>query len=133
TGTPTAPGAASFTVQVRDNAAATATKSFNLTINPASLVVATSTLPIGTSGAADNQNLAASGGMPPYAWSLTSGTLPQGLTLSQSGTISGIPTGTGTSFTVQVPDRIPDTRYQIVDSKGSTVSYAQTGVDINSS
>src|SRR4029077_7125840 len=45
-------------------------------------------------------------GTTPYTWSITSGTLPTGLSLvSSTGVISGTPTGIGTSnFTVQVTD-----------------------------
>lgn len=45
------------------------------------------------------------GGTTPYTWSIVSGSLPPGLTLSISGLISGTPTTSGTcSFTVQVKD-----------------------------
>lgn len=39
--------------------------------------------------------LAALGGTRPYAWSLLSGTLPDGLTFDPSGALLGIPTVTG--------------------------------------
>lgn len=46
-----------------------------------------------------------SGGMPPYAWSLTSGSLPAGLALSSSGIVSGTPSGAGSaSFGFTVTD-----------------------------
>jgi fibronectin type 3 domain-containing protein len=50
--------------------------------------------------------LAASNGATPYSWSVTSGSLPAGLTLSAAtGAISGTPTTAGTSsFTVKVTD-----------------------------
>src|SRR6266581_4490042 len=49
--------------------------------------------------------LNASGGKPPYAWSVNSGALPGGLTLSTAGTLSGTPTAAGGfSFSVQVSD-----------------------------
>jgi hypothetical protein len=69
-------------------------------------VITTSALPGGSQGAAYSTTLAASGGTPPYAWSVTAGSLPAGLTLaSSSGVISGSPTAGGTStFTVQVVD-----------------------------
>src|SRR5206468_11102073 len=53
-----------------------------------------------------SQTLAATGGTPPYAWSVISGSLPAGLTLNVTfGAISGTPTTAGTSnFTVQVTD-----------------------------
>jgi len=49
--------------------------------------------------------LTASGGTPPYSWSISVGVLPAGLSLSSGGTISGTPTAAaGYSFTVQVTD-----------------------------
>ncbi len=69
------------------------------------LAVATTSLPSGTVSASYSQPLSASGGTSPYAWSLSSGSLPVGLALSSSGTISGTPTVAATSsFTAQVKD-----------------------------
>jgi len=104
-GTPTTAGTSSFTVRVQDAAATTATKTFSLTIY-ASLAVSTASLPNGTAGMAYSQTLAAAGGLTPYIWSVSSGTLPAGLSLNSStGVISGTPTATGTgSFTVRVQD-----------------------------
>ena len=50
--------------------------------------------------------LAAASGIPPYSWSIISGTLPTGLMINAStGEISGIPTIQGSStFTIQVQD-----------------------------
>jgi hypothetical protein len=49
--------------------------------------------------------LSATGGVKPYTWSVVVGALPNGLTLASDGTVSGTPTGAGTSaFTVQVAD-----------------------------
>jgi hypothetical protein len=74
---------------------------------PAALTISTSSLPTGQTGVAYSAVLAAAGGTPPYMWSLTSGTLPTGLTLNAStGAISGTPTQTATStaLTFQVVD-----------------------------
>jgi hypothetical protein len=69
------------------------------------LSVGTASLPNGTQSAAYNQSLPAVGGAAPYSWSLFSGALPSGLTLSTNGQISGTPTTLGVSnFTVQVTD-----------------------------
>jgi len=70
------------------------------------LSVASNQLPAGITGTPYTRQLVASGGVPPYTWSLASGTtLPPGLTLSASGLISGTPTAAGTfPFTVQVQD-----------------------------
>ena len=49
--------------------------------------------------------LKASGGVKPYTWSLESGKLPAGLTLSSAGIISGKATTAGTeTFVVKVVD-----------------------------
>jgi hypothetical protein len=72
-----------------------------------SLTISTTSLPNGAVGTFYSQTLAATGGAPPYSWSLAggSGPLPTGLTLSSNGTISGTPSSAGTfNFTVQVND-----------------------------
>ena len=65
-----------------------------------------SPLPAGTVGAFYSQTLTATGGTGSYSsWSVISGTLPAGLSLSAGGTISGTPTAVGTSIlTIQVTD-----------------------------
>src|SRR5437667_2882612 len=69
------------------------------------LILTTSPLTNGVVGADYFLPLAVSGGMPPYFWSLLTGTLPSGLTLSTTGSIGGVPTTPGTSiFLVQVKD-----------------------------
>ncbi|RLS26123.1 MAG: hypothetical protein DWH74_00215 [Planctomycetota bacterium] len=71
------------------------------------LSVSTLALSNGTVGTATTQTLAASGGAAPYVWSVTTGTLPAGLTLSTTGVLSGTPTMAGTaSFTVQAKDSV---------------------------
>jgi hypothetical protein len=51
------------------------------------------------------QNLAASGGVAPYIWTLAKGILPPNLTISAQGQISGIPTAAGVNkFTLKVTD-----------------------------
>ena len=66
----------------------------------------TSSLPNGFVGAAYSQTVTATGGLAPYAWSVSSGTLPSGLSLNPStGEISGTPTTSGSrAFTVQAQD-----------------------------
>ncbi|HEY7726241.1 MAG TPA: Ig domain-containing protein [Anaeromyxobacteraceae bacterium] len=73
---------------------------------PSPLSVATASLPDGTAGSSYSATLAATGGTGPYAWSVTAGSLPAGLSLAAAtGVISGSPTTAGTSaFTVQVTD-----------------------------
>ncbi|MBY0508039.1 MAG: Ig domain-containing protein [Bryobacteraceae bacterium] len=104
TGNPAAPGTANFTVRVTDRGNLTATRPYTLVIRPA-LAIVTDSLPNGSSGAAYSVQVAAQGGTPPYAFTLASGSLPGGLTLSNTGLISGTPSAPGTStFTVRVTD-----------------------------
>jgi hypothetical protein len=106
-GTPTEAGTFTFVAGALDSAAVLDAKQVTLTVNPAAppLTVSTTSLPGGTAGTAYSQALAATGGTIPYTWSLASGSLPAGLTLSTGGTISGTPKAAGTStFTVQVSD-----------------------------
>ena len=59
------------------------------------LTLAPATLPAGTAGTDYLQTLSASGGSAPYTFTVESGTLPDGLTLSSDGTLSGTPTTAG--------------------------------------
>jgi hypothetical protein len=70
------------------------------------LFVTSSTLPAGKVGVVyPTQQLTATGGTNSYTWSLASGTLPAGLTLSSGGAISGTPTASGDSaFVVSATD-----------------------------
>jgi Putative Ig domain len=125
-GRPTAPGTASFTVNVSDgesppassggapapvpggSSPASASAALSITVTVAPLVITTvSVLPGDTPGVPYSVKLAAAGGLTPYAWSITQGSLPAGLKLhAATGVISGTPTsgkGSGT-FTAQVSD-----------------------------
>src|SRR5215471_15863947 len=62
-------------------------------------------LPDGTVGTPYSATLTATGGTAPYTWTLLSGSLPPGLSLSGAGVISGTPTTAGTyTFTLKVVD-----------------------------
>jgi hypothetical protein len=106
TGTPTTAGTSAFTVQVKDASGATATKNLSITISALPIVTTASPLPGVDVNTPYNQTLAATNGLTPYSWSITSGSLPPGLNLSAStGAITGTPTTVGAStFTVQVKD-----------------------------
>ena len=69
-GTPSAAGSSMFTVQVKDNSGATATKQLSITIN-AALSITTASLPPGAVGAPYSQTLAATGGTGGYTWTVT--------------------------------------------------------------
>ena len=110
TGTPSAAGAFTFTVQATDAVSTTGTRSYTVNIGGNILTVAPATLPNGTQGTPYSQTVTASGGTGPYTFVLTSGALPAGLTLSAGGVISGTPTGSGTSnFTIGATDSVGNT------------------------
>jgi len=103
-GIPTASGTFSFTVRVMDSSAVLmATKNLTITV---SLFAITSPLPLAKLGLPYNQSLSMTGGTAPYLWSITDGTLPNGVTLSpDSGTLSGTPSTSGSFFfTIRVMD-----------------------------
>ncbi|MBI4906336.1 MAG: putative Ig domain-containing protein [Acidobacteria bacterium] len=105
-GTPTAGGTFNFTAQVTDSQSNTATKQFSLTISGGSLTITTPSLPSWTINANYSQTMAATGGVLPYTWSISGGSLPAGLSIAtNTGIISGAPTAAGNStFTVRVQD-----------------------------
>ena len=99
TGTPGTAGQFSLAAAVTDSKGATASGTFGITIVPADLTVVTASLPDGVVGIAYSASLTASGGVPPYSWTVTG--LPDGLTATAAGAISGTPTTPG-KFTVVV-------------------------------
>ncbi len=110
TGTPTSTGSFNFTPQVIDSTFQTdpTPPSLSITINPqAPPTITPFTLPNGTVNVAyPSTQLAATGGIQPYTWTVNPA-LPNGLSLSPGGLISGIPlagsNGT-TSHTFRVTD-----------------------------
>lgn len=81
----------------------------SITINCVLLTMTTtSPLPSGTVGQAYSSQIQTSGGQAPINFSLVSGSLPPGLTLSSTGLISGTPTTSGNySFTIRAIDNCP--------------------------
>jgi hypothetical protein len=106
-GTPTMSGTSTFTATVTDAESPAQSKSatISLSVAPVSLTLST-TLPYATDGTGYSAGLQVSGGTPAYTWSIPSGSLPAGLTMSATtGVISGTPSATGTSnFTLMVTD-----------------------------
>jgi Putative Ig domain/Bacterial Ig domain len=100
-------GTVAFTVRVKDAVGTSSTKPLFILIvpPPPPLVIQTVQLPDTTAERSYTQTLAATGGVPPYTWSIASGSLGQGLNLSASGVLSGTPTAPGTVvFVVRVTD-----------------------------
>ncbi|MEO6923393.1 MAG: Ig-like domain repeat protein, partial [Bryocella sp.] len=96
----------------------------------------------GTVGTSYGQTISASGGVGAYSYAVTSGALPNGLTLTNTGTLSGTPTAAGSySFTITATDSSTPTTfsgsqsYTVVIAPGTssvsgttpTLTYGQSG------
>jgi len=109
-GIPTTAGSATFTAQVTDSASRVAQKPLSITVAPAPalplrLNVAASLQAV--KGTPSSYQPEATGGTPPYTWSITAGSLPAGLALNNSsGALSGTPSASGDfSVTITVRDQ----------------------------
>ncbi|MEQ1548799.1 MAG: Calx-beta domain-containing protein [Chakrabartia sp.] len=123
-GTPTATGTSSFTVQARDANAQLGTAAYTVVVVAPTLVVTPATLRPATIGIAYSQALTTSGGIAPYSYAVSTGSLPAGLTLgATTGVISGTPTSAGTSnFAIRVQDSTGGTPATATLSLSLTVS-----------
>jgi hypothetical protein len=86
--------------------------------------VTTTSLPDGKVGSAYSATLTATGGTPPYTWTLESGiegSLPTGLTLSTAGVISGTPTE---------PGLFGSLAFTATDAKGNSANSTALSIDI---
>ena len=101
-GTPTAVGSSTVTIRVTDGNGCPATIIYTILVTPTAcpvITLAPTTMPIGRVGVAYSQQITASGGTGPYVFTVVTGTLPAGLTLSSAGLLSGTPTSAGSSTT----------------------------------
>ena len=106
-GTPTQAGSFNFYVKVRDKPGpwvCCTEEEFTITIDPALEITASPDLPAGNVGASYGYQLATSGGTA-QTWTLASGALPTGMTLSPEGALVGTPTQAALAqFTVQAAE-----------------------------
>ncbi len=102
-GTPTRAGTFNFNLLVTDRAGAQGTKPFSMSVAAALSITTASPLPGGVVNVSYSQAINASGGTPPYSFSITNP--PPGLTINTGGTLSGTPTATGPfAFNITVTD-----------------------------
>jgi Tol biopolymer transport system component len=115
-GMPTVTGTFNPVIQATDSGSQSTSTTFKLKVTAISIT--TGTVNNGVVGAAYTKNLTATGGVAPYTWTVTDGSLPTGLSLSTSGTISGTPTAAGDfTFTIQASD---------VNGQTDTATYTTT-------
>jgi hypothetical protein len=91
-GMPTALGTASFTVRVADSSGGSASRGFSIAIVAGTFGITTTSLPGGVQGFPYSTALQAVGGPTPHTWSLVSGTLPPGFSLTPAGVLQGTTT-----------------------------------------
>lgn len=128
-GTPTKAGTYIFAIKLTDFAfvpQSVTSDQFTVVINPATVLTINSTvLPNATVGSAYNTAIQASGGTPPYSWSVPANSLPPGLQLNTTnGQIFGTPTQAGvfTFFPTVTDSTIPPQTVTSPPGKGVTIS-----------
>ncbi len=125
-GTPTQAGTFNISVTATDSTggtAATVTNNYVLTIATPTLTLTPATVPAGTAGVAYTQTFVASGGIAPYAYTLSAGALPAGMTLTAAGVLSGTPTAAGTfNFSVTATDITTGTAATVTNAYTLTLS-----------
>jgi hypothetical protein len=106
-GTPLQSGLSTYILRVDDANAKSTTRLCSIQVNsPGLSITSPSSLARGLVGTAYSQQLTASGGREPYTWSTTTSGAPSGISLNLTGTLSGLPSASGTyTFTVQVTDQ----------------------------
>ena len=128
-------GTFNFVVQLKDAQGTTLQKSLSIVYTAPTVVAPVSVAPTinfstltpGTVGMLYNTLVDATGSKKPYTWSVVPGTLPPGLSLSNTGVVSGIPTVAGNyTFVLTVTgDDLSSNR-----SVTMTVNPAPTGAPI---
>jgi hypothetical protein len=115
-GQPGGSGLFSPTVTVRDAEGVTVSRPFALTIHPTLLLTGPSPLPLATQGESYAANLTSTGGRTPYSYSLVSGVLPQGVTLTTAGAVAGTPMQSGAfAITALVTDANGRTSQRVIE------------------
>lgn len=105
TGTPTVTGTFNFTIRATDSNTNFATQAYTLTVDAVTIFLDPTTLPDAIEDQSYTQAITASGGTGPYTFTIVSGALPTGMTLSNSGTLTGtVANPTVATFTVRATD-----------------------------
>jgi large repetitive protein len=104
-GTPTTAGSYAFAVEARVDDQRVATRSFTLDVREPLTVTGPADPPLEV-GVSYRDALKGAGGLRTYAWALTAGAMPPGLTFWPGGAITGRPTTAGEfRFTVTLTDK----------------------------
>jgi len=112
-GTPMEAGSFPLVVEIVDDYGCKGTVAYDLKVNCPVISVTPGTLPSVVQFDAYTTTLIAANGTAPYVWSITAGSLPAGLSLTPSGTLSG---------TTNVPPSVHNLTLQVVDAYGCSAS-----------
>jgi len=105
-GTAIAGGSFNFTVRSTDAAGCTGTRAYTLAVC-AAMSVTPGTLPNGKVGMGYAESLSATGGVAPYSYIVSAGTLPSGLSFSTVGNLTGTPSSASiTTVIIRATDAI---------------------------
>jgi hypothetical protein len=138
-GTPTTAGNYPFLVTATDSSNPALTDSTNTSIKIDDSLIVISTAPMPPTGMLTYPypgfTLTATGGSPPFTWSMKTGTLPAGLTLGSNGSITGTvaPTAVSSTFTVvatdsaQPPQSAPQSFTLVIANPGPPVITLMPG------
>jgi len=125
-GTPTAPGnyvvliTATDTGSTGTGAPFTIGQSYTFNVSAPTIVVNPATLPNPVAASAYSQTITATGGVGPYTFAVSAGSLPPGITLGGGGALSGTSNQVGTyNFTITATDNFGQT-----GSRAYTVTIA---------
>lgn len=130
-GTPTTTGTSQITFTATDSTGATGVLTYNFVVDAP--VLAITTIPfqstaVGALTFAYNFTVVADFGSPAYTFTIFSGSLPPGLSLSSSGHITGTPTASGTfNFAIKVTDSLSHTAVRSVTlfiETGTTITFS---------
>jgi uncharacterized protein (TIGR03437 family) len=104
-GTPTSTGTFSFYILLTDQNQQQTQFQYSITIEPLPTITTASPLPNGPVGVLYSQQIAATGGVPPYTFSMNAN--PPGITITRSGVLTGTPPTAGTyNFNIGVTDSL---------------------------
>ncbi len=107
-GTLSAAGTFTFTIRSTDTNGCFGVRSYTMSVTPAgcpAITLSPPTLPNATQGVAYTQTIAGANGTSPYTFTVITGTLPAGLTLTPAGVLAGTPTTAGpATFTIRGTD-----------------------------
>ena len=105
-GVPTVAGISEFVLALTDSTDSVVKKNFSLNVVE-NLILATQSIPAAVNGKNYSFEFTASGGSEPYTWSLSSGSLPEGMFFSPNGQLSGVPMVVSNSqISVKVTDSV---------------------------